>query len=230
MALRSRQVGSPESSFTVPERNISLKSRKRSSQTASGSTGARAAAAGARRGEVSPELARLGSFVCAYQRYLEQPVRRVLDIGCGFGGWQTLLAREFPKARYTGVEWSRHLCERHGWTHGSVVDFATRTPHDLVICSDVLQYLSDREASAAIENLARLCRGVLYFNLLTREDWEENCDRAATNGAVHLRRSAWYRRRLARRFTPAGGGLFVHADSPVILWELEKAGSSRAAR
>ncbi|MDJ0853448.1 MAG: class I SAM-dependent methyltransferase [Myxococcota bacterium] len=168
------------------------------------------------------EVAVLGDFVCAYLRYLGQAVRSVLDVGCGLGLWKDVVGRHYPKARYTGLEISGFLCERYGWTHGSVVDFEARAAFDLVVCSDVLQYLSDREASAAIDNLAQLCGGALYFNLLTAEDWEENCDRERTNGDVYLRRSDWYRRRLRRHFIQAGGGLFVSREASIILWELEK--------
>lgn len=167
------------------------------------------------------ELAALGDFVCGYLRYMGQPVRRVLDIGCAVGLWREVIHRHYPKARYTGVEFSEFLCEEYGWTRGSVVDFRAREPFDLVICMDVLQYLPDHEASAAIDNLAELCRGALYFNLLTREDWEQNCDRQRTNGDVHLRSGRWYRRRLRRHFSQAGGGLFLSERSPVVLWELE---------
>ncbi len=170
------------------------------------------------------EFAVLGDFVCAYLRYLGQPVRRVLDIGCGLGFWQDSVSRHYPKASYTGVETSEYLCERYGWTRGSVADFESRAAFDLVICTDVLQYLSQAQASAAIENLATLCRGALYFSLLTREDWEENCDRERTNGDVHLRRGDWYRRRLRPHFIQAGGGLFVSRRSPIVLWELDKLG------
>lgn len=168
------------------------------------------------------ETDRLGDFVCAYLRYLGQPVRRVLDLGCGFGLWQDVVARHHPRARYTGVEASDYLCERYGWVHGSVVDFASRGAFDLLICVDVLQYLPDRAASAAIANLASLCRGALYLNLLTRQDWEENCDQQSTNGDVYLRSSDWYRRRLRKHFAPVGGGVFVSRGSPIVLWELEK--------
>jgi SAM-dependent methyltransferase len=175
-------------------------------------------------------VAVLGDFVCAYLRYLGQPVRRVLDLGCAMGFWRDVVARQHPRARYTGVEISAFLCERYGWTHGSVVDFRARAPFDLVICTDVLQYLPDAAASAAIGNLAALCRGALYFNLLTREDWEENCDRERTNGEVHLRSADWYRRRLRRHFVAAGGGVFISPRSPVVMWELEKLASGREAR
>ncbi len=168
------------------------------------------------------ESAVLGDFVCAYLRYLGQSVRRVLDIGCGLGFWQDVVARHYPKANYTGVEISDYLCEQYGWTRGSVVDFKGRAAFDLVICNDVLQYLSLADASAAIDNLATLCRGAMYFNLLTKEDWEENCDQERTNGDVYLRSSDWYQRRLRRLFIQAGGGLFVSQRSSTVLWELEK--------
>ncbi len=168
------------------------------------------------------DVAVLGDFVCAYLRYLGQPVRRVLDIGCAVGLWRDVIARHLPKAKYTGVESSEFLCERYGWIPGSVVDFRARSPFDLVICTDVLQYLTNAKAAAAIDNLARLCRGAMYCNLLTKEDWEENCDQERTNGEVHLRSSRWYRRRLQRHFIQAGGGVFVSPQSPAFLWELEK--------
>ena len=41
------------------------------------------------------------------------------------------------------------------------------------------------------------------------------------DGDVNLRSGAWYRRRLARHFVNAGGGLFVHRDAPVVMFDLE---------
>lgn len=164
------------------------------------------------------------NFVCSYLKYLEQPVRSVADIGCGFGPWRELIARHFPKARYTGVEVSHYLCEKFGWTHGSAVDFRSTRPFDLVICKDAVQYLPPGQAEAAIENLADLSGGALYFNLLTQEDWDENCDRSKTDSDVYIRPAGWYRRRLQRRLTNVGGGLFLSPRSPSIVWALEKLG------
>ncbi len=161
------------------------------------------------------------NFVCAYLKYLEQPVRTIADIGCGFGPWRELLAKHYPKARYTGVEVSEYLCREFGWVRGSAVDFRARYPFDLVICKDALQYLPPRQANAAIENLASITRGVLYFSLLTREDWEANCDRDRTDADVYIRPADWYRRRLSRHLTNLGGGLFLSPRSPAIPWELE---------
>ena len=171
------------------------------------------------------ETSILGDFVCAYLRYLGQPVRRVLDMGCGYGLWQEVIARHYPRASYTGVEASAFLCAEFGWLHGSAVHFRSRGAFDLVICKDVLQYLPNAAAKDAIDNLATLCRGALYFNLLTREDWDENCDQDQTNGEVYLRSHNWYLRRLRSHFVRVGGGLFVSRESPCVLWELEKLGA-----
>jgi SAM-dependent methyltransferase len=168
------------------------------------------------------EYAALGDFVCSYLKYMGQPVRRVVDLGCGLGLWRSALARHFPQASYTGVETSEYLCRRYGWRRGSVIDFGARHPFDLVICQGVLQYLPPAEAEVALANLARLCRGALYFDALTREDWEENVDREHTDGDVYLRAGGWYRRRLAKFFINAGGGVFVSHESPAIVFELEK--------
>lgn len=166
--------------------------------------------------------ARLVDFVSAYLKYLRQPVRNVLDVGCGFGTWRDAFAKHFPKARYTGVEISQHLCDKYGWKHGSVVDFKSARPFDLVVCKDTLQYLSRPACEVAIENLAKLCRGALYLSVMTAKDWEENCDQARTDAAVHKRRANWYRRVLGKSFTNIGGGLFLSDRSPAIPWELEK--------
>ncbi len=168
------------------------------------------------------ELEHLGDFVCGALRYLKQPVRRALDLGCGLGAWREIIAGHFPSASYTGVEVSAYLCKEHGWEQGSVVDWRSRQPFDLVICNDVVQYLDDDETEAALNNLAWLCEGVLYFGVLTEEDWAENCDKKRTEEADHLRSGQWYRERLARNFRNFGGGLFISNRARVVLYELEQ--------
>jgi len=169
---------------------------------------------------------KLARLVAAWTDYLELPVRRVLDIGCGLGHWREAVRAQWPKARWHGIEFSEHLCRELGWTQGSIVDFdpkATlgRERFDLVICQGVLQYLDDRAAACALRNLGRWTDGVLFLEALTTRDWRENCDRTRTDGDVHLRQGTWYRRRLARDFRACGGGVFLAKRTGCPLFELE---------
>jgi len=120
-----------------------------------------------------------------------------------------------------GLETSAYLCERYGWQRGRIESYRARTPFDLVICYDVLQYLDAAAARRALANLGRLCRGVLYFSALTRFDFEHNCDRGRTDADVHLRSARWYRAQLGRQFREAGLGFWLRRGAPLTLWELE---------
>ncbi len=168
------------------------------------------------------DAVRLGRYVCAYAEYLGFIVKRVLDAGCGLGHLRLPVREFFPRARYVGLETSDYLCRRYGWVQGSIADYAPGSPFDLVFCHDVLQYLEDRVALRAVANLARLCRGALYFSVLTTEDWRRNADRARTDPGLRLRPAAWYKVRLARHFRPLAGGLLVRRGHDPMLWELER--------
>lgn len=169
------------------------------------------------------EMSRRAAVIASLMKHLELPVRAILDAGCGLGLMRATLKRAFPRASYTGIEVSGHLCKRYGWTQASLADYAPRKRFDLIVCYDVLQYLSDREARAALANLGRLCRGALYFHVPTREDWDENADLSTSDSDIHLRDADWYRSRLTRYFDHAGFGLYIRRGVPFAQWELEKA-------
>jgi trans-aconitate methyltransferase len=169
-------------------------------------------------------VARLARFVHGYLGYLGIPVRAILDAGCGVGFWRDAAASLWPRARYSGIEISAYSCRRYGWTPASIVDYKPARQFDLIVCQSVLQYLSDHDAARAIDNLSTLARGAVYLEVPTTEDWKETCDRRRTDGAVQLRPERWYRRRLARRFVAAGGGVFVARSAAATFYALERAG------
>jgi len=167
------------------------------------------------------EMRARARLIAAAVAYAGLPVRRMLDAGCGVGVLGRELRRALPRAHYTGLESSEYLCRRYGWRRGRIEDYGTRSPFDLVVCYDVLQYLQSAPAVRALANLARLTRGVLYFSALTRGDFERNCDRERTDADVQLRPAGWYRTRLERHFVEAGLGIWLRRGAPLTLWELE---------
>jgi predicted TPR repeat methyltransferase len=168
---------------------------------------------------------RLGTFVCSYLKYLRVPVRRVLDVGCGIGLWRDVVARHYPEAQYHGVEYSEYLCARYGWERGSVVDYRSTEPFDLVICQGVLPYLSATDLKRALHNLATLSRGALYLEAATREDYERDIiDDTLTDPRLFRHRAQLYRRGLQEGFTELGGGVWLSQQAKTPLFELESAG------
>jgi len=167
------------------------------------------------------EMAARARLIAAFVEHVGLPVRALLDAGCGIGLLKGPLRRLLPRARYVGLEASAYLCQRYGWQSGELQTFKARSPFDLVVCHDVLQYLDDAGARAALANLGRLCRGALYFTVPTRKDWLRNCDRRRTDPQIHLRSAEWYRTRLRRCFREAGAGFWLRRGAPVTLWELE---------
>ena len=138
------------------------------------------------------EFARLSRFVLSYLEYLEIPLTEVLDLGCGLGRWRDALTAYDSTIHYTGVDVSPYLCQTHGWIESSVTEFRSRKKYDLVICQDVLPYLSQRGIRDALANIARLCRGAVYLQILTAEDWKGNhCDRDRTDAAMNRIPAEW---------------------------------------
>jgi SAM-dependent methyltransferase len=167
------------------------------------------------------EMRARARLIAAMTQHADLPVRRILEAGCGTGLLRTALRRLLPRAEYVGLEASEYLCGRYGWECGRVEDYRTRTPFDLVICYDVLQYLEESAAARALRNFGTLCRGVLYFSALTRYDLKHNADPERTDHDVHLRSGAWYKGRLQRQFREAGLGFWLRRGAPLTLWELE---------
>ena len=168
------------------------------------------------------DATRLVRLIAGIVDYHGVRLKRVLDAGCGVGLLRAPLRRRYPGVRYEGLEVSPFLCRKFGWHEDSLDRYRPARRFDLVICHDVLQYLPDRAAAAAIANLARLTQAALYLSVLTRRDWQHAADQSRTDRDVHLRSAEWYRSRLRRHFRHLGSGVYLARPLQPILWELEQ--------
>lgn len=126
-------------------------------------------------------LARKVALAVATAEYhLERPVRTVLDVGCGEGAWRAPLRRLRPDASYLGFDSSQYAVDRYGrsrnlrFAHfGDFAQLRPCAPVDLLVCSDVLHYLSTRELDRGLPGLAELCGGIAFLETFAREDAAE---------------------------------------------------------
>ena len=120
-----------------------------------------------------------------------------------------------PRAWYLGLDTSAYAVGRFGATRnvltGSFEDlggFAFEAPFDLVVCSDVLHYLTRREIARGLERLVPLVGGVALLEVFTRSDEIEG-DR----DGFHDRAPATYRRWFeGAGLVPIGMQHWVRAD------------------
>ena len=133
--------------------------------------------------------------------YLERPIRSVLDIGCGEGAWRAPLLKLRPKVEYLGFDSSEYAVRRYGRTRNLHLagfgDFAWLrpcAPVDLLVCSDVMHYVPDRELRAGLAGVAELTGGVAFLETFAAED-EFDGD----HEGFQARPARWYRRTLARQ-------------------------------
>ncbi len=170
------------------------------------------------------EIARLARGVTGMIGWLGGDMRAVLDVGAGTGLWRDWFAAHKKGVRYVSTDVSAYACERYGHEQRDITRWRGRERFDLVVCQGVLQYLADEDAAQAIENMAAMCRGFLYIEVITARDLREACDTARTDVAVHARPGAWYRARLGAHFTMLGCGLHYRKGGRLVFYELEQAG------
>ncbi len=150
------------------------------------------------------------------------PIRSVLDIGAGPGFWRDWFAANRPNVRYRSIDVSEHACRRYGHERCDISTWRPRGQFDLVVCQGVLQYLDDRAAVTAIENIAACTRSLLYLEAPTSGDLTDVIDRDATDLDVHWRTGAWYRKRLEPHFVDVGCGLRYARTGTLLFYELER--------
>jgi SAM-dependent methyltransferase len=173
--------------------------------------------------------------VALTEQLLGRPIRSVLDVGCGEGAWQPILARLRPGVRYVGVDSSAYAVARYGrrrhlrlGTFGNLKALRLRGRFDLVVCCDVLHYLPDAEVASGLRALRALARGPAYLEAYAAEDAVEGDDRG-----FHRRPATRYRALFHRAgFVPCGMHCYVTAEAAQDLTALERAalGASSAPR
>lgn len=108
--------------------------------------------------------------------FLRRPLRTVLDIGCGEGAWRSHLLALRPSLHYTGLDASDYVVRRFGKTRNIHKAGFADLPSldlgvaDLVVCSDVMHYVPERDLRAGLPALAAATDGLAYLEVLTRED------------------------------------------------------------
>jgi SAM-dependent methyltransferase len=132
--------------------------------------------------------------VAVTESVLARPLRSVLDVGCGEGRWQPVLRKLRPNATYLGIDSSEYAVERYGRRRnlrlGSFEELELHVfdqPFDLVVCSDVLHYLTPEQIRQGLPRLVDLTGGAALLEVFTSADEIEGDDLQ-----FFRRAPAWY--------------------------------------
>lgn len=120
---------------------------------------------------------KVATCVAMAEFVLDRPLQSVLDVGCGEGRWQPVLYEMRPDATYLGVDSSEYAVERYGRTRnirrGSFEELEYHVfdeAFDLVVCSDVMHYLTRAQLVAGLPALVDLTEGVAFLETFTSAD------------------------------------------------------------
>lgn len=153
--------------------------------------------------------------VAAAESVLDRPIESVLDVGCGEGRWQPIVAEMRPEASYLGIDSSDYAIETFGAERnlrlGSFDELGLHdfdAPFDLVVCADVMHYLDDRTILLGLDAFVDLVGGVALIEVFTNRDPVEG-DR---DGFL-LRDPIWYHRAFrGAGLVPLGLQLWTHHE------------------
>ena len=126
---------------------------------------------------------------------LRRQIRNVIDIGCGEAPWFEPLSNLRPRVRYAGYDPSDYVLATFGGSHnirrgsfGDLPSLGIRERFDLVVCADVLHYVSEGDIRRGLPALVRLIRGAAFLEILTGED-----DIFGDMTGMYRRPAVWYR-------------------------------------
>lgn len=150
--------------------------------------------------------------VAVAEYVLERPVRRVLDVGCGEALWRAALRMLRPRATYVGIESSEYVVQRFGarrnikrGSFGTLGDRDDLEQFDLVVCVDVLHYLTPPEIVCGARALGKRLNGVALLHAFARGD-----DIVGDMRGLVLRPKRWYAEAFGKAgLRPVGLGCWV---------------------
>lgn len=150
--------------------------------------------------EIRAHLNRKVALALAMAEYhLGYQPRTVLDVGCGEGEWREALLALAPDIEYMGLDSSEYAVQRFGAernlhcvSFGQLADLILDEPVDLLICADVMHYVSNAELKQGLTGLSRLCDGVAWLEAFCVEDAVEG-----DHEGFHARSEHWYRQHFA---------------------------------
>jgi SAM-dependent methyltransferase len=162
--------------------------------------------------------------IASTEYFLRRPIRDALDVGCGEAPWRTHLRAFRPRLAYQGVDPSEYVVERFGEERNiRQASFgelpSLRLPQfDLVICADVLHYVPDTEIRTGLSEIARLCEGIAFLEVLTAED-----EIVGDLQGIIRRPASFYRKTLAKLgMRQIGPYMWLGAGLSDAIAELEK--------
>lgn len=166
---------------------------------------------------ITPQvLARKVRMVLAVAEFhLGHPVRSVLDVGCGEAPWRAELLRQLPKVDYLGLDASEYVVARFGASRnirplrfGQLAEQRFAASVDLLVCADVLHYVSSAELARGLSGFAELCHGLAYLEVMCADD-----DFVGDHEGWIARTATWYRRRFAQAgFISCGQHCYLSRD------------------
>jgi SAM-dependent methyltransferase len=167
--------------------------------------------------------------VSVAEALLQRRIRSVLDVGCGEATWRAPLRKLRPAIRYIGVDSSDYVIARYGNRRGirkgtfgalGAIARSLRGPFDVIVCCDMLQYVTAVELRAGLQSISALLGGVAYLEAYTIGDAIEGDRRA-----WHRRAAAEYRRVFAKAgLSAVGMHCWIGDELRPMTAELERGG------
>jgi hypothetical protein len=165
------------------------------------------------------EIEHLMRGMTGFIDWVESPLKSALDAGAGTGEVRDWLRANRPEISLRSVDVSEYACEKYGHERADLSRFRDGS-YDLIVCIDVIRYLSDADCAAALENLAAMCSRFLYLQVMTVEDRLRLDPRSDLE--TEWRPRSFYTQLLEPHFEKLGLGLWVRRGAPIVFWSMER--------